>query len=63
MDNWIEVIGIIALLVVLVGASLYSMAVPEQSQNQTVASTLTADGHHVYSVNVSDSVNVREGGS
>jgi hypothetical protein len=58
MDGW-EIIGIVALVLVIAVASLYSMAVQEPAQNQTV----TADGHHVYSVNVSDSVNVREGGA
>jgi uncharacterized membrane protein YjfL (UPF0719 family) len=62
MNIW-EVIGIVALLLVIAVASLYSMAVQEQVQNQTVASTITADGHHVYSVNVSDSAKIREGGA
>lgn len=58
MDNWIEVIGIVALLLVLVGVSLCSMKVPEPVQN--VTSAVASDGHHVYSVNISDSVTYKE---
>jgi hypothetical protein len=61
MDNW-EMIGIVLLLLLVAGASLYSMRVQPVSESNVI-STLTPDGHHVYSVNVSDSAKIKEGGA
>lgn len=57
----IEIIVLVVVLELFAFAAIYVMRVPEPVQNENVTSNVDSSGHHVYSVNVSDSTIVKGG--
>jgi hypothetical protein len=58
--DWIEIITLAVMLGLFAFAAIYAMRVPEPKQAGNVSSYITPDGHHVYSVNVSDSLGYKD---